>query len=268
MPARPGTAPVHPGLAGLNVLVVEDNPINRDLARRYLDKAGIAVAEVRSGLEATELLDRQPGYFQLVLMDVNMPVLDGITATRRIRQNATHDGLPIVAMTANAMAEDRRRCLDAGMQDLAKPFDRDDLYAMIGRWCGRGMQPSRAPPGTTAASVGDNDPLDEYPKALERTERRPEMRGGHGQFSRRPGGRRGGNPRPLLATGHVDAACRAAHTLKGGGHGRRRAFAPRLLHPRNRPGSRRPPGPSWPACVDRLEQCFVALHQARHFPTD
>jgi PAS domain S-box-containing protein len=267
----PEPAPVHPGLAGLNVLVVEDNPINRDLARRYLDKAGIAVAEVCNGLEATELLDRQPGYFQLVLMDVNMPVLDGITATRRIRQNATHDGLPIVAMTANAMAEDRRRCLDAGMQDfLAKPFDRDDLYAMIGRWCGRGMQAlARPAPAPTAASVSDNDPLDEYPKALERMSDDPEMHAAVMDSFLAAQADVAAEIRGHLATGHVDAACRAAHTLKGlaatvGAGPLRRASS--TLEIALEAGDRQD---DWPALVDRLEQCFVALRQAwNSFPTD
>jgi PAS domain S-box-containing protein len=267
----PAPAPVHPGLAGLNVLVVEDNPINRDLACRYLDRAGIVASTAGNGGAATEILDRQPGHFQLVLMDVNMPVMDGIAATRRIRQNPAHDDLPIVAMTANAMAEDRRRCLDAGMQDfLAKPFDRDDLYAMIGRWCGRGAPAiARPAPAPHAEPASDDDPLDEYPQALERMSDDPEMHAAVMNSFLAAQADVAAEIRVHLATGHVDAACRAAHTLKGlaatvGAGPLRRAAS--TLEIALEGGTRRD---DWPALADRLEQSFVALRQAwRDFPTD
>ncbi len=127
------------------VLIAEDNDINALLARRVIEKAGCepimvsnghdAVAEVRASLETG-----QPA-FDLILMDVFMPGLDGLDATRAIRslyENAGLDtafGPPIIALTANAFAEDRERCLSAGMNDyLAKPFDADHLSALLRRW--------------------------------------------------------------------------------------------------------------------------------------
>ena len=129
------------------VLVVEDNDVNALLARRMLEKAGCAASLCGNGHEAVEAVRRviagseQP--YDLILMDVHMPVLDGLEATRCIKSlcGAVSDGIatspPIVALTANAFDDDRRRCLEAGMDDyLAKPFDREDLYRLLKRWCG------------------------------------------------------------------------------------------------------------------------------------
>jgi CheY-like chemotaxis protein len=116
----------------LRILVAEDNSINQMLAVRLLEKAGHSVAVANNGEEAVAAVARET--FDLVMMDVQMPVMDGFEATARIRQQEKETGrhLPIVAMTAHAMKGDRERCLDAGMDGyVAKPVQREDLFAAI-----------------------------------------------------------------------------------------------------------------------------------------
>ncbi len=137
---RPGT---HADLAGLHVLLAEDNEFNQQLAIALLNRAGIEVSLASDGAEAVRAV--QPGRFDAVLMDIQMPGMDGFEATRRIRKDAALAGLPIIAMTANAMAGDREQCLAAGMNDyIAKPIHVDVLYATIARWTHRDAPPSRA----------------------------------------------------------------------------------------------------------------------------
>ena len=116
----------------LRILVAEDNPVNQKLALRLLERMGYAADVAENGLEVIAALERQP--YDLVLMDVQMPELDGLEATRRIRARWPDDGPRIVAMTANAMAEDREACLVAGMNDyLAKPIRVAELEAALAR---------------------------------------------------------------------------------------------------------------------------------------
>ncbi|MEM1177072.1 MAG: ATP-binding protein [Acidobacteriota bacterium] len=131
----PMTAPPAAGRHGdFEVLVAEDNPINRHLLEAQLDELGYRYRSVENGVEAIRALD--DAHFDLVLMDCQMPELDGYAATERIRQRevgARH--LPIVALTAHAMAGDREKCLAAGMDDyLAKPFTQEQLADVLGRW--------------------------------------------------------------------------------------------------------------------------------------
>jgi CheY-like chemotaxis protein len=115
------------------VLLVEDNPVNQLVAKGMLGKLGCQVQVAADGTEALERLEQ--GAFDLVLMDCNMPIMDGYEATRRIRQDGRWPALPIVALTANAMPEERERCRAAGMNDyLAKPFRREELLALIDHW--------------------------------------------------------------------------------------------------------------------------------------
>ena len=133
MPASAGTAPVAATGAG-RVLLVEDNEINQILAAELLRGAGYEVEIAGDGLQALDAVARAD--WDLILMDVQMPNLDGFEATRRLRTQGIT--LPIIAMTANAMAGDRERCLAAGMDDyLSKPLDLDELVARVGRWCAR-----------------------------------------------------------------------------------------------------------------------------------
>lgn len=125
-PARPAPAPG--AAAGLRILVAEDNPTNQTLALRLLEKHGHSVVIASDGEEA--LAAYAPGRFDVILMDVQMPKLDGLAATRALRRNGA--AVPIIALTAHAMAGDRERCLAAGMDDyLTKPVSADQLFAML-----------------------------------------------------------------------------------------------------------------------------------------
>ena len=109
-------------LRGSHVLLVEDNEINQELATELLTEAGVKTTIANHGKEALDILENNK--FDAVLMDVNMPIMDGYTATRLIRQQGRFSNLPIIATTANALAGDREKCLDAGMDDyLSKPLD-------------------------------------------------------------------------------------------------------------------------------------------------
>ena len=115
------------------ILLVEDNPVNQLVAKGMLAKLGCQVQLATQGAEALEMLEQDE--FDLVLMDCNMPVMDGYEASRRIRQSGRWPHLPIVALTANAMPEERERCRAAGMSDyLAKPFRREELLALVDHW--------------------------------------------------------------------------------------------------------------------------------------
>lgn len=115
------------------VLLVEDNRVNQMVAQGMLGKLGCSVSLAEDGLKALERLENED--FDLVLMDCNMPLLDGYQTTRRIRQQPRWQGLPIIALTANALPEERKRCQAAGMDDyLAKPFRREDLAALLEQW--------------------------------------------------------------------------------------------------------------------------------------
>ena len=115
------------------VLLVEDNQVNQMVAKGMLTKLGCQVAVAGHGGEAIAYLEQQP--VDLVLMDCNMPVMDGYEATRRIRQSGRWPNLPIIALTANALPDERERCQAAGMNDyLAKPFRREDLTALLDSW--------------------------------------------------------------------------------------------------------------------------------------
>ena len=115
------------------ILLVEDNPVNQLVAKGMLSKLGCDVVVAAHGGEALSRLEQST--FDLVLMDCNMPVMDGYEASRQIRQRVRWSKLPIVALTANAMPEERERCRSAGMNDyLAKPFRREELAALIDTW--------------------------------------------------------------------------------------------------------------------------------------
>jgi signal transduction histidine kinase/CheY-like chemotaxis protein len=115
------------------VLLVEDNPVNQLVAKGMLGKLGCDVVVAAHGAEALDQLEHDT--FDLVLMDCNMPVMDGYEASRQIRQSGRWPHLPIVALTANAMSEERERCRAAGMSDyLAKPFRREELAALLDQW--------------------------------------------------------------------------------------------------------------------------------------
>ncbi len=143
-PALPTSAEVEPAIAadgellvrqrhaGQRVLLAEDNPVNREVAEELLDAVGLVVETAWDGARAVEMaLTRS---YHLVLMDVQMPIMDGLEAARQIRPRAGHT-MPIIAMTANAFAEDRQASLAAGMNDhVAKPVNPAELYGTLLRW--------------------------------------------------------------------------------------------------------------------------------------
>ena len=138
-------------LRGARVLLVEDNEINREVASEMLQDVGIHVTTAEHGQQALDRL-LAGELFDIVLMDMQMPVLDGLAATAAIRGLPAHEALPIVAMTANAMARDRQRCLDAGMNDfVAKPIDPKQLWGALLRWMPSGSVASREGAVATAS---------------------------------------------------------------------------------------------------------------------
>jgi two-component system sensor histidine kinase/response regulator len=129
-----------PEIAGARILLVEDNELNQEVASELLEHYGLLVDVANHGQEAIEMLTQPSasGGYDLVFMDMQMPVMDGVTATREIRKLAGFADLPIVAMTANAMPEARERCLAAGMNDhLAKPIEPAELQDKLLRWLGK-----------------------------------------------------------------------------------------------------------------------------------
>ncbi len=141
-------------LPGLRVLLTEDNLNNQQVARELLEAEGATVCIANNGQECVAAVALAVPPFDVVLMDLQMPVMDGLTATRHIRQ--THDAhrLPIVAMTANALSDDRLTCLEAGMNDhVGKPFDIEQLVALLCRLARRPAPVATATPPLAAAQA-------------------------------------------------------------------------------------------------------------------
>ena len=149
-------------LRGLRALLVEDNEVNQEVALALLHELGLVVDLAPDGVVAVDMVQRRA--YDVVLMDMQMPVMDGLTATREIRKLPGLDGLPILAMTANALADDRQRCFEAGMQDhIAKPVDPRDLAAKLQHWVGRG---GRGEAPDASAPVGQDKAVQPAPISL------------------------------------------------------------------------------------------------------
>ncbi len=137
-------------IRGARILLVEDNDLNQQVATELLGDAGFLVEVADDGAIALAKI-RQNAY-DIVLMDMQMPVMDGVTATMEIRRMGLFDALPIVAMTANAMQRDRDRCLEAGMNDfITKPIDPDQLWTALLRWIAPRHASAPATAGEAAA---------------------------------------------------------------------------------------------------------------------
>ncbi len=146
--ARPSVPPTPQDerVRGARVLLVEDNAQNRRLASVILEDAGVVVGIAKDGREAVEAVTK--GSYDAVLMDVQMPEMDGYEATRKIRESPAHRKLPIIAMTANALARDRERCLEAGMDDyVSKPIDVEQVLSALSRWVKKSPASSSQLPG-------------------------------------------------------------------------------------------------------------------------
>ncbi|GAB3351177.1 CHASE domain-containing hybrid sensor histidine kinase/response regulator [Lysobacter tyrosinilyticus] len=158
--ARAGQLPKEPAsslppmgeerLVGMHILAVDDNPTNQQLIGELLRSEGAKVMVVGGGAQALRVLTETTRPFDVVLMDIQMPDMDGYTATRKIRGGLGLDKLPIIAMTANVLPSDREACLAAGMNDhIGKPFDLDVLIRRLWHWTGRvapAAQPIQAVP--------------------------------------------------------------------------------------------------------------------------
>ncbi|UCV12190.1 ABC transporter substrate-binding protein [Dechloromonas denitrificans] len=132
-PAMPAEMVLRTRYAGKRVLLAEDEPINQEVSRGLLEEAGLQVDLAENGMIAVALAEQTP--YALILMDMQMPELNGLDATKAIRSQPGHAKTPIIAMTANAFGEDRQRCLMAGMNDhIGKPVDPDLLFATLLRW--------------------------------------------------------------------------------------------------------------------------------------
>ena len=143
-------------IMGARVLLVEDNALNREVARGVLEKVGIIVEEAHNGQEAVEMTKRTR--YDAVLMDIQMPIMDGMMATQKIRQDRRCQKLPIIAMTANAMAEDKEKSLQCGMNDhITKPITSKKLYVTLAQWINLEKptaQPLPPPPPEQSNSTG------------------------------------------------------------------------------------------------------------------
>jgi CheY-like chemotaxis protein/signal transduction histidine kinase len=216
-PVEPAT-PVVPddALAGRRLLLVDDNPMNREVGVELLQRAGAAVDIAVDGRAALDVLAAGRAY-DAVLMDLEMPRMDGLEATRAIRALPNRGELPIIAWTAHALPEDRARCLEAGMSDyLPKPVALDRLYATVARWTGGPASVAGAadegtperidatdqPPLDAASAVrflGDDEPL--YHRLLATFA--AEHEGDAGRI------------RAAIAAGRRAEAREATHALKG-----------------------------------------------------
>lgn len=148
-------------LAGVRVLLVEDNPINQQIAREFLETQGAIVAAAMNGKEAVDLLAEKDCRFDLILMDIQMPVMDGLAATKLIRENPLLGKIPIIALTAHALVSDKQRCIDAGMNDyVSKPIDLELLLSTLERW----IQPTKSKQYVASAEAepapGDLAPIE------------------------------------------------------------------------------------------------------------
>ena len=123
----------HIDFCGANVLLVEDSEMNQQVAKELLELVNINILIANNGEESLDAINLKK--FDAVLMDMQMPVMDGCDATREIRKNKLNAKLPIISMTANVMASDRQKCISAGMNDhVSKPIDPNELYRVLKKW--------------------------------------------------------------------------------------------------------------------------------------
>ncbi|MBT3289763.1 MAG: PAS domain S-box protein [Victivallales bacterium] len=213
-----------PDLRGMRVLLTEDNELNQEVALGMLAETGCVVNVARNGTEAVEAFEQTA--FELVLMDIQMPQMDGYEATRRIRNAAAGSGIrpPIIAMTAGAMKEDRDKALAAGMDDhIAKPVDPDELYRVLDRWLGPGAGHSREP-DTSGQTATRDETWEDRLRGLDVIDVDAALVPFRGDAARlraflRKFGENQANVaeeiRAALGAGDREGAQRLAHTLKG-----------------------------------------------------
>jgi signal transduction histidine kinase/CheY-like chemotaxis protein/HPt (histidine-containing phosphotransfer) domain-containing protein len=198
------------------VLLVEDNPINREVARELLASAGLAVEEAHHGREAIAMLERET--FDAVLMDVQMPEMDGLEAIAIIRRMDGLAELPVIAMTAHAMMGDRERFLAAGMSDyLAKPIDEETLLRVLSRWLrvAPANTPRSGPVRRVAANGDDGVPGLAVEEGIRRLGGNPQLYRSLTQLFEHQLTNDLVQVKEMLGAAHRQDAQRVLHALKG-----------------------------------------------------
>lgn len=209
-------------LSGARVLLVEDDEINQEIAAEILGEFGITLDIADNGKGALTMLDQHR--YDLVLMDVQMPVMDGIEATKRIRQVLGNTTIPIIAMTASVLPSDLEGCLVAGMNDhVAKPIDPDLLERVLTKWMGPTTVMSATPSQETSEKNAQRDELSKL-SLIDGLDTAAGLRhlGGNKvlyvSLLKKFAATQGSIPDAIaeaLAHGDWDMAERLAHTLKG-----------------------------------------------------
>jgi CheY-like chemotaxis protein len=206
-------------MRGARILLVEDNEINQEVAIGQLEDAEAFVDLAENGEIALRMI--RDNDYDAVLMDMQMPVMDGVEATRIIRSNSRFEKLPIIAMTANAMASDRLLCLDAGMNDhIAKPIDPDQLFGVLLRWIKRSGDGKAAAHGATVRVAEPREKALSIPgvdadAGLKRTgNNRKRYESLLRKFAEQQAGAVAAM-RSAISLGDAATAERAAHSLKG-----------------------------------------------------
>ncbi|WP_150430554.1 response regulator [Dechloromonas sp. CZR5] len=220
LPGPPAAAP----LAGARILVAEDVPTNQMIMRDLLESLGVTVSLANNGRLAIEMLNAAASAFDLILMDIQMPEMDGLEATRLIRKGSVRPDIPIIALTAHALEHERQKAIDAGMNDfLTKPIDPCQLIRIIQRF--PHAEPAPLPPEAYPATTPPSPDTPPFPEiagidtgdGLRRMMHKPVLyervlRDFRKRFTGEPG-----RIRDALAAGDHATATRLAHSLKGTG---------------------------------------------------
>ncbi|MFQ5642279.1 MAG: response regulator, partial [Thiogranum sp.] len=221
-----GTEQLPAHVIGARILLVEDNEINQQVAQEILASAGAQVTLAGNGRECLDALLAQPDYFDAVLMDIQMPVMDGHQATREIRRDPRFSKLPVLAMTASVMVSDQEEARAAGMDDhIAKPIDVKELFEVLGRWI-RVPEQRRTPPSPEQPAQGGTDTMtgaDELPDlpgidtraGLARVAGNTKLYRNILRKFRDSQAHAGDDVMTALEQGDHETAQRLAHTLKG-----------------------------------------------------
>ena len=219
-----GSTPDLSRLLGARILLAEDNELNQEVALGLLKDAQMSIDVAENGEAAFRMVGTNK--YDLVLMDMQMPVMDGVAATKAIRSKAQFGTLPIIAMTANVMAADREKCIEAGMNDhIAKPIDPDELFAALLRWIkprDRGSPATEVTPEASrsaAVPAPDSGSLEipgiDTKAALRRTGGNRKRYESLLRKFAQPSAGGVEEIRAALAAGDTETAARAAHSLKG-----------------------------------------------------